>query len=152
MLLEVVVALAVLTVGVLAVAAVLGAASSRAAAAVSRRAALEAAAEVVDTLGAGVDYPSGWHEVGRPGADRLAGTDDDVPDPSRFGTPCWMRTAASSTVELTWLWVEAECGSATRPDDRTGGGDGGRGPAAHGPRGSMPTVQRVRLAGTVGPR
>lgn len=148
MLLEVAVALAVLTVGMLAIAAVLGAASSRATAALTRRAAVSAAAEVVDALDITGTYPSGWHELGQAGADGLAGTDDDVPDPSRFGTPCWLRTAMSTTDDLTWMWVEAECGSAARPGDEAGGGD----TRAHGPRGSMPTVQRVRLVGCVGPR
>lgn len=112
-LLEVVVALAVLTISFLGIARVLGAATVYAAAARRGRLAAEAAVAVGTTLVAGVVYPMGWRPVGAAGADALPGTADDT-----VGTnsPCRRRITAVAASESDWRWVEVECGTAGVPD------------------------------------
>ena len=114
-LLEVVVAIAILGIGLLGLGIVLGAAVERAAAAASVGTSLQAVAAIAETSTNDSSYPGGWRLVGTVGADGLPGTvDDRLPPPDR--PPCWRRVTAIDAPLMRWFWIEATCDIAFTAD------------------------------------
>ena len=123
-LLEVVVALAILTVSTLVIAESLGAAITYAGAAEAARRTTAAAAAIADTSTGSADYPAGWRVVGTVGTDRVPGTRDDGP-PTGPQPPCQRHVETVDASGHRWLWVEAACSrvgvAAGRRPDAVGG-------------------------------
>ena len=110
-LLEVVVALGVLTISTLVIAQALGAALQYSRAAEAARQATAVAAAIAHTFDERVEYPAGWRVVGAPGLDGLPGTRDDIP-PDGPGPRCWRRVVLGIS---RWVHVEAPCFGNTAP-------------------------------------
>lgn len=107
-LLEVVVALGLLTISTLVIAEALGAAFNHLRAARAARRATAVAAATAHTFDSDADYPAGWRVAGTPGADALPGTGDDGP-PDAPATACSRRVTRMSAGTSEWIWVEARC-------------------------------------------
>jgi len=107
-LLEIVVALGLLAVAMLAIVQALGAAFGYLRAARAARQATAVAAAVAHTFDIAADYPAGWRIAGTPGADALPGTRDDGP-PDESGIVCRRRVIATVVASQRWLWVEGDC-------------------------------------------
>jgi len=113
-LLEVVVALGLLTVSTLVIAEALGAALEYARAAEAARQASAVAAAVAHTFDPRASYPTGWRAVGDAGVDGLPGTTDDGP-PGGLGWDCRRRAVNAQGPNVGWLWVEASCSGLRTP-------------------------------------
>ena len=124
-LLEVVVALGLLTISTLLIAEALGAAIEYARAAELARRATAAAAAIADSTSDRVDLPAGWRAVGTLGADGLPGTRDDG-SPEASEPACRRRILELPSAGVVWVWVESSCVSEETPGSGAAAITGGR--------------------------
>ena len=115
-LLEVVVALALLSVGLIAIGSVLTATVERVARAEDAACALEGAQSAAAAAHPALVYPVGWQPIGAAGPDGALATVDDVAAVSPTeeldcrAPRCWRRVELVQQGVLLWFRVEAACG------------------------------------------